>query len=258
MRRVGKWAAWIVGALLVLAVIGALFGEEEDDPGDEQAAKQTATATATPTPTPTPRPNVLVSFNGPYETTSDTVTLRGNVTPKDATVRVRGATVERSGRRWTAEVTIDSPGDSTFRVSATKPGYDMDRTRAVVTRELSEAEIAAQEAAEREEFVSEATTIDYDQLAKNPNRYKGTKVVMQGQIFQIQEDGGQTWMLLAVTNEGYDFWDDNVWVEYDGTIEGAEEDIITVYGVVRGEQSYETQIGGETFVPKVEARYIEE
>ena len=65
-------------------------------------------------------------------------------------------------------------------------------------------------------------------------------------------------MLLAVTNEGYDFWDDNVWVEYDGTIEGAEEDIITVYGVVRGEQSYETQIGGETFVPKVEARYIEE
>ena len=194
MRRVGKWAAWIVGALLVLAVIGALFGEEEDDPGDEQAAKQTATATATPTPTPTPRPNVLVELQRPVR---DDVGHRHAARQRHAQGR-HGARARRHRRAvracvWTAEVTIDSPGDSTFRVSATKPGYDLEQTtRAVVTRELSEAEIAAQEAAEREEFVSEATTIDYDQLAKNPNRYKGTKVVMQGQIFQIQEDGGQS------------------------------------------------------------------
>jgi hypothetical protein len=49
-----------------------------------------------------------------------------------------------------------------------------------------------------------------------------------------------------------------VWVEYDGTIRGAEEDIITVYGTIKGEQSYETQIGGETYVPKMRARYVVE
>ena len=256
MRRVGKWALWALGALVVLAVIGALFGDEEDDPGDEQAAKPTATAT--PTPTPTPKPKVTVVFNGPYSTTSDSVVLRGRVTPKDATVRVRGATVKRSGRKWTAEVAIRHHDDNTYRVTAAMPGHVPDQTKAVVTRELSEAEIAAREAAERDEFIAESQSIPYNQLEKNPKRYKGTKVVMRGQIFQIQEDSGTTFMLLSVTDEGYGFWTDNVWIDYDGTIEGAEEDIITVYGVVKGSVSYETQAGGETYVPRVKAEYVVE
>ena len=64
-------------------------------------------------------------------------------------------------------------------------------------------------------------------------------------------------ILLSVTDEGYGFWTDNVWVEYDGTIKGAEDDIITVYGTSRLE-SYETQIGGETYVPQMKARYVVE
>ncbi len=65
-------------------------------------------------------------------------------------------------------------------------------------------------------------------------------------------------MLLAVTDEGYGFWDDNVYVEYDGTIQGAEDDVITIFGKVRGQYSYETQIGGETFVPQIDAEIIDE
>jgi hypothetical protein len=65
-------------------------------------------------------------------------------------------------------------------------------------------------------------------------------------------------VLLSVTNDGYGFWDDRIWINYPGTIKGAEDDIITVYGTVAGEKSYETQIGGETYVPEVDARYIEE
>ena len=67
-----------------------------------------------------------------------------------------------------------------------------------------------------------------------------------------------TWMLLSVTDEGYGFWSDNVWVEFDGTIKGAEEDVITVYGTITGSESYETQIGGETYVPKLKGRYVVE
>ena len=81
-----------------------------------------------------------------------------------------------------------------------------------------------------------------------------------GQIMQIQEElgWGGNMMLLSVTDEGYGIYDDNVWVDYDESIDSAEEDIITVYGEITGSKSYETQIGGETYVPKMRAKYIEE
>jgi hypothetical protein len=120
----------------------------------------------------------------------------------------------------------------------------------VVEREEREA---AKEAAFREE----ATTIDYDQLIKNPYRYIGEKVVYTGQIFQIQEGGG-SFMLLSVTDEGYGFWTDEIWVAGFGSIESAEEDVITVYGTVTGAEEYETAIGGSNYVPRIKAKYVDE
>jgi hypothetical protein len=61
---------------------------------------------------------------------------------------------------------------------------------------------------------------------------------------------------VSVTNEGYDVWDDNVWVDYTGHFPQGEGDLITIYGTVTGSKSYETQIGGETYVPRVKAKYI--
>jgi hypothetical protein len=63
---------------------------------------------------------------------------------------------------------------------------------------------------------------------------------------------------LSVTDEGYGLWDDHIWVNYSGTIESAEDDIITVYGTIDGSRSYDTQIGGSTYVPEMTAKYIEE
>lgn len=116
------------------------------------------------------------------------------------------------------------------------------------------------EKAEREEaeFRETAITIDYNQLIKNPDRYKGEKVVYEGQILQIQEEAGFGIMLLSVTNEGYGFWDDNIWVNFYEPIDAAEEDIITVYGKITGSEEYETQIGGSTYVPRMNAVYIDE
>jgi hypothetical protein len=113
-------------------------------------------------------------------------------------------------------------------------------------------------AEEETRFREEATTIDYKQLIKNPNAYKGDKVVYTGQILQIQEESGFGFMLLSVTDEGYGFWTDNVWVEFDDPTEAAEEDIITVYGKLTGSEEYETQIGGSAYVPRMKAKYIDE
>lgn len=141
---------------------------------------------------------------------------------------------------------------------------DMDDAERSLQNAKKEVRLAARvvqreerEAAEEASFREEATAIDYDQLVKNPFRYVGDKVVYTGQIFQIQEGFG-SFMLLSVTDEGYGFWTDEIWVAGFGEIESAEEDIITVYGTVSGAEEYETQIGGSNFVPKIKAKYIDE
>lgn len=121
------------------------------------------------------------------------------------------------------------------------------------------ADVEKQEREEAKEaaFREEATMIDYDQLIKNPYRYEGDKVVYTGQIFQIQEGFGG-FMLLSVTDEGFDFWTDEIYVTGFGHIESAEEDIVTVYGTVKGAEEYATQGGGTNYVPKIKAKYVDE
>lgn len=98
----------------------------------------------------------------------------------------------------------------------------------------------------REAFIASSRTVPYNHLIKSADSYAGTK------------DGGVGIMLLSVTNLGYGVWTDEIWVNYEGHIAGAEGDTITVYGVVAGARSYETQIGGERFVPEVTSRYLVE
>lgn len=139
-------------------------------------------------------------------------------------------------------------------------GVESKLTSAEQNVHAAEKEIAHLEAIAEEEtrFREEATTIDYKQLIKNPDAYKGEKVVYTGQVLQIQEYGGLGFMLLSVTDEGYGFWTDNIWVDFEEHTEVAEEDIITVYGKITGSEEYETQIGGSTYVPKMRAKYIDE
>jgi len=107
MKKVLVWVGGIVGALIVL---GALFGEDEQKPGDraaktgmtttEEVSGDTPEPTSTPEPAPTPEP-LDVSYAGPTQTTSDQVNLKGEVALKGAKVKINGkrATVHRSEER---------------------------------------------------------------------------------------------------------------------------------------------------------------
>jgi hypothetical protein len=178
----------------------------------------------------------------------------------------RTIAVEPDGT-FAGRVRLPRRGENNIDLTADWPGADASDTVTITfVRKLSPAELAAlreKRAAEREArkqaFINSAQTIDYDQLIKSPEQYTGTKVQYYGQIFQIQEDplGGGV-LLLSVTDEGYGLWTDEVWVNYNGKVQGAEEDLLTVYGIVRGSKSYETQIGGERYVPEIDAKYIVE
>lgn len=213
-----------------------------------------------------PSLKVSVSGSNPYDIYADQGTLRGRVTAQDGSdntrgtvrnvrVTVNGHPASVDGSDWSAPVTVTS-GTKTFKVAASKPGYDGDSTTAEVRRRLSKAEKEARAAAAKQQWMASATTIPFKQLDKNPDRYSGERVVYRGEIFQIQEDFGSTVILLSVTDAGYGFWTDEIMVTYDGTTEAVKDDIITVYGTVVGSETYDTRIGGENTVAKIEAKYI--
>jgi len=256
MKNVLKWLG--IG-LVGLVVLGAIVGGDDSTESAESTSTVTRSTETTPASTQAESLPAPVSLGDVPSGTvySDVVTLRGRVYPAGAKVRVGGHRATVHGRRWTTKVTVHR-GSNIYRIRATAPGREPDTAEAEVIRRLSSAERAALAAGRREAFVSSARTIPYNQLNKNADRYAGEKVVYRGQILQVQESGDTGIMLLSVTDEGYGIWDDNIWVDYEGSITSAEEDVITVYGTVTGSKSYETQIGGETYVPQVKARYIVE
>ncbi len=265
-RRHPVWS-WVIIVLVGLTVLGAALPSPEDE-GDKNDSAQQAESK--------PKPKVVnISVTAPKEVRKPTAVIKGTVTPANAVVKVEGKPVKVVDGRFRHRIKLEQ-GVNSNEVAATAAGYDDDREVVSTYRNLTQAEIAEQKArqeardqaereaaaaraeAARQEFVNSAETVPYAQLQKDPSAYIGHKVVYTGQIFQIQQQGNIGFMLLSVTDEGYDFWSDEVWVNYFTKVAGAEGDQLTVYGVVKGQKSFETQIGGERYVPEIRARYIEE
>ncbi len=256
----------IIGASVAgLVAIGLIAGTEEEPTGGDGGGKasqvQTEQASAKE-PAEVLEPSLELDAPEPRSVTATQVKLTGSLdaedgTPGGATVKVDGKTAALKDGRWSKTVQLKR-GKNDFIVAATKAGYEGASTVVSVTRKRTPAEIAAAVAKRKADYIAGAQSLPYNQLEKNPDRHAGKRVVYRGQIMQIQEDFGSSVILLSVTDEGYGFWTDNVWVDYEGTINGAEDDIITVYGVIEGTKSYETQIGGETYVPQMTAKYVVE
>lgn len=179
------------------------------------------------------------------------------IASRGSVIKLNGQPLRLHGIRFAATVGLQQ-GENAFRLEAIKKGHQPDDIEFTIVRRLSAAEIAAKQAKAREQFIAQTRTIPYSQLIKNPEAYAGTKVRYYGEILQIQESGGGGIILLYVTDLGYDIWSDQIWVNYTGHVRGAQGDQLTVYGVVVGTRSYETQAGGETYVPEIDARYFVE
>ncbi len=258
----------ILGVLAVLITVGAVAGTSEQTGSSEApATSASATTTQTTPASPPAKPVVDLTLSGVVDgdvVHRRQVSLRGTTT-RGAIVTVNGHRAQVRRGRWRRTVSL-SRGENELVVKARKAGADPSSTSITLTRKLSEAERtaiaerAAQRRAQAEaNYKASATTIPYKQLNKDADAYRGKRVVYRGQIFQIQQEGALGGLiLLSVTDEGYGFWTDEIWVDYDHGIKSAEDDIITVYGTVTGSKTYDTQIGGSRYVPRVHARYIDE
>lgn len=113
------------------------------------------------------------------------------------------------------------------------------------------------------QFKKNCKSIPYKKLARNIEDYIGERVVYRGQVFQVEEIFKSTTILMKVTEERvFDqvFYKDDIYVTRDGKNQNPrvlEDDIIRVYGIVKGNTSYITVLGAGRTLPEIEAKYIE-
>lgn len=112
-----------------------------------------------------------------------------------------------------------------------------------------------------DEYKSSCKVIPYIDIARNPNNYVGNKVTFTGKVVQVQESGKRVVLRVNVTKDEYGFWEDTIYIDYrrktDNESRVLEEDIITIYGEVKGLKNYTAVLGNQISIPHIIAEYIE-
>lgn len=102
-------------------------------------------------------------------------------------------------------------------------------------------------------------TYDYDELAAEPEKYKGEYAVFTGQVEQLQEDGASVVMRIDVSEKPGKTPSKALLVEYiykEGEDHIREEGMVTVYGVLDGTRSYKSVDGNKITLPALIASYV--
>ena len=122
-------------------------------------------------------------------------------------------------------------------------------------KESIEAAAAEAEVQDREEYKASCVTVDYDDVARNPDNYKGQNIVVSGEVIQVSE-GWFNSVVLRV-----DIGDNKAWyVTYyreDGESRILENDNVTLYGECTGVESYTSIMGNTVTVPGLSAKIVE-
>ena len=123
------------------------------------------------------------------------------------------------------------------------------------TRDMTDTEV--------ENYLKEnCNTFTYEEMARYPDEHKGELVVVTGNVIQVQELWGETILLVNVTevgNEYYSYYKDTVYINYEFSdgLKVLEDDIITLYGELNGEETYTTVLGSANTIPRLEIYYAE-
>ena len=216
-----------------------------------------------------PKEVVIQNVNEDGETVEGgRIVITGVVSEPGAEVQVgdKEVTANHEGH-FRARTPLPRIGENRIYIDARKSGFESDSETVYVTRELTAQERQARaerrrqrREAELAELRASAQQLDPELFQKDPDRYFGEKVVMSGQIFQIQEGGDNFLLMDTMCSTEYDITicdGPTVYVTYPFPTDKTEEDLVTVYGEAMGGYEYETQIGGSNYVGWIEARIIE-
>jgi len=99
--------------------------------------------------------------------------------------------------------------------------------------------------------------VSYDSLARNTEQYVGRLVYYRGKVIQVMEVRDLRVVLrVNVTKGTYGFWNDTIWVNYEGP-RVLEDDIVDIWGKVVGRRTYKTILGASITIPEITAVALE-
>lgn len=133
--------------------------------------------------------------------------------------------------------------------------------------EISSAWEKAQEEVKKEQEHTEEKNIDritnnaktprYKELKKNADKFKGVNAIYTGKVVEAAEKSGVSIFRIEVTNKHGNIWDDVIFVTYGSESNIVEDDIVKVYGTLKGNYTYKSQAGWNITVPEMDAEAIQ-
>jgi len=103
---------------------------------------------------------------------------------------------------------------------------------------------------------SNALNISYYDLMRYIENYEGKTVYYRGEVVQVVQVSGDNYALrIAVTRGEYRTWTDIIWVNYQGS-RVLENDIVELWGRVKGLKTYEAILGNSVTIPELDALYL--
>jgi hypothetical protein len=148
---------------------------------------------------------------------------------------------------FTLHITTLQEGDNTVALMATLTGYRAATQAVTVSRLVSPTA-----------YKGSAASIPYNQLIKDPASMTGRVVSYTGQVFQYDSATTTSHLIVSVSNQGYGYWTDNMWIDLDPAT-GAnvyKDTVIQFWGTVSGAYTYETTSNGHLTIPEIDVRYI--
>lgn len=134
-------------------------------------------------------------------------------------------------------------------------------------KEALEKEQSEKDEKSEAEFKNSCSTIDYDTISRNPDKYKGNNYKFTGEVIQVQESSWSNTVELRVniTKHTYEYIDGEYYedpiyctVEIpDGADRILDDDIITFWGTCDGLYTYTSILGSSVSVPKIDIKYYE-
>lgn len=233
-----RWATFVAWTV-VLSACGSVAG---------------GSSTTSASPSPSPLAFVLLKTDDPTLTVqdSDATDIVGTsdsgafVTATGAGLSSSPSTADRAGR-FSVHVSGLQLGTNQVTLTATLGGHRDNTLSMTIQRTLSEAA-----------YKASVQNVSYPQLVKDPAALKGVIVHFQAQVFQYDSRTTTSHMIAAVTNSGYGFWSDNVWLDLSPSIAASitQKDVVEFWGTVVGPYTYQTSIGGSNTIPEINAAYM--
>lgn len=137
--------------------------------------------------------------------------------------------------------------------------YEEQESKKEEASKKKEEESRKQEEDKKNQYISECGSYSYKEIARRPQDYKGKKAKFTGKVMQVSKEYSGYTLLVQVTKSKYGY-EDIMYVEYkpkDANESNVlEDDIVTIYGGLDGERTYQSTVGKSITVPLFQCEYI--